>query len=62
MCWHARGLTCAVQGHNRIGDEGAKFIGEALKVNKSVHTLYLVSYSCAQFLPPSLRIALVLKG
>ena len=55
-------MTCAVQGHNQIGDEGAKFIGEALKVNTSVQTLYLVSYSCAQLLLPLLRVVVVRKG
>ncbi len=41
--WNAWVLTCAVQGGNEIGDEGAKFIGEALKVNTSVQSLDLVS-------------------
>ncbi len=33
-----------MQGGNEIGDEGVKFIGEALKVNTSVQSLDLVSY------------------
>jgi hypothetical protein len=34
---------CVLQRSNLIGDEGAKFIGEALKVNTSLQTLFLVS-------------------
>jgi hypothetical protein len=43
-------LTYVVQGRNyEIGDAGAKFIGEALKANTSVHTLILVSYFLFSF-------------
>jgi hypothetical protein len=42
-CEESGRLTCAVQSYNRIGDEGGKVLGEALKVNTSVKELYLVS-------------------
>jgi hypothetical protein len=43
-------LTHVVQGRNyEIGDAGAKFIEEALKVNTSVHTLILVRYFLFSF-------------
>ena len=47
--WNAWVLTCAVQGGNEIGDEGAKIIGEALKVNTSLLGLGLVSYFLFSF-------------
>jgi hypothetical protein len=42
-CEESGRLTCAVQSWNRIGDEGGKALGEALKVNTSVKELNLVS-------------------
>ena len=42
-CEESGRLTCAVQGRNRMGDEGGKALGEALKVNTSVQELHLVS-------------------
>jgi hypothetical protein len=42
-CLDALELTFAVQEYNGIGDEGAKCIGEALKVNTSLQTLNFVS-------------------
>ena len=41
-CLQTLELTC-LQGENDLGDNGAKFIGEALKVNTSVQALDLVS-------------------
>ena len=38
-CEESGRLTCAVQGYNRIGDEGCKALGEALKVGADVTTL-----------------------
>ncbi len=42
-CEESGRLTYAVQENNRLGDEGGKALGEALKVNTSVKELYLVS-------------------
>ena len=42
-------LTCLVQGGNELGDEGAKFLCEALQFNASVQILDLVSYFLATF-------------
>jgi hypothetical protein len=37
-------LTRVLQSNNRIGDDGARGLGEGLRVNSSLKMLYLVSF------------------
>ena len=34
------------QGHNKIGDDGARAVADAMRVNSSVQQLYLVRLCC----------------
>jgi hypothetical protein len=43
------GHCCGIQSNNKIGDEGAKHIAQALSVNNSVYELDLVSCSLPMY-------------
>ncbi len=61
-CEESGRLTLAVQGHNDIGAEGGKALGEALKVNNSVQILKLVSAILVVFVGFCFACVLLLRG